>query len=77
MTFMPQEVTVSAFGLIKDFLPEGTTVAAGQTVGQAVAGLGLGIGEALAVVVNERVVSWNYMLQPGDHLQLIPAIGGG
>ena len=74
---MPGEATISAFGMIKEHLPQETTVAAGQTVGQAITGLNLNLSEAVAIIVNERVVSWNYVLQPGDHVQLLPAIGGG
>lgn len=71
------EVRVTAFGILKEHLPQEVTVAPGQTVGQAVEGLQLELQDAVAVVVNERVVGWNYVLQPGDELQLLPAIGGG
>lgn len=70
-------VTVTGFGLLKEYLPGEVTVNAGQTAGEAIEGLQLGLTDAIALVVNGRVVSWDHPLEPGDRLQLVPAIGGG
>lgn len=74
---MSQEVKVMALGFLKAYLPEETTVAPNQTVGQVVEGLRLGTSEPILAVVNGRVVDWNYKLAPGDKLELVQGIGGG
>ena len=72
-------VSVTAHGNLKDRLGKNTTVPAGQTAAQAVEGLRLGLagGLPLTAVVNGSVVEWDYVLQPGDSLVLVPTIGGG
>jgi molybdopterin converting factor small subunit len=74
-----KEIQVSGVGGVKEQLGEGVTVAPGQTVGEAVASLNLGTagGLPLTPMVNDRVVEWGYVLQPGDKLVLVPTIGGG
>ena len=74
---MSGNVTITAYGMLKNHLPEGTVVHAGQTAGQAVEGLQLDLTEAVVLVINGRVVDWNHILEPGDQLQLVLAIGGG
>lgn len=76
---MENSVTVTGFGRLKQRLGTETTVAAGQTARQAVENLHLSenSGLPLTPVVNGRVVAWEYLLQPGDTLTLIPTIGGG
>ena len=73
------EVQVSGVGWLREPLGEGLTVAPGQTVAQAVASLKVTTAEGLPLtpMVNERVVEWGYILQPGDRLVLVPTIGGG
>ena len=71
------DVKVAAFGILKAYLPEETTVASGQTVGQAITSLELGTNEAIIAVINGQVASWNDMLEPGDELELVQGIGGG
>jgi len=72
-----ENVTISAFGMLKVYLPTELTVAPNQTVGQAVESLQLGTNEAIISVVNGRVVGWNYELKAGDRLELVQGIGGG
>lgn len=72
-----ENVTISAFGMLKEYMPTETTVIPNQTVGQAVEGLQLGTKEAIVAMVNGRVVGWNYMLKAGDKLELVQGIGGG
>lgn len=76
---MENSVTVTGFGGLRQRLGPATTVAAGQTARQAVESLQLGqsSGLPLTPVVNGRVVAWDYLLQPGDNLALVPTIGGG
>ena len=71
------DVRVTAFGMLKDYLSEETTVAPGQTVGEAIERLQLGTKEAIVAVVNGQVVGWNHLLKPGDRLELVQGIGGG
>jgi hypothetical protein len=72
-------VAVTGLGSLKKRLGEGLTVAPGQSVGQAMAGLGLEAAGGLPVtpLVNDRVVERSYVLQPGDMLKLVPTMGGG
>jgi sulfur carrier protein ThiS len=72
-------IRVTGFGRLKKRLKADTTVPAGQTVAQALADLHLdpSDGLPLTAMVNERVVAWDYVLQPGDKLVLVPTIGGG
>lgn len=51
-----ENVTISAFGMLKEYMPTETTVIPNQTVGQAVEGLQLGTKEAIVAMVNGRVV---------------------
>jgi molybdopterin converting factor small subunit len=73
------EIQVSGVGWLKTQLGEGLTVAPGQTVGEAVGSLKLGTAKGLPLtpVVNNRVVEWGYILQPGDSVVLVPTLGGG
>jgi len=72
-------VKVTAVGPLKKRLSKGALVASGQTVGQAVENLQLGMvgGLPLTPVVNSQVVAWDYILKPDDDLELVPTIGGG
>ena len=71
------DVKISAFGMLKEYLPEETITPSGQTVGQAIEKLQLGTQEAIVAVVNGQVVGWNHLLKPGDRLELVQGIGGG
>jgi molybdopterin converting factor small subunit len=73
------KVSITVYGNLKKSLGKDTTVAAGQTTAQAVESLGLGSagGLPLTPMVNDKVVTWDYVLQPGDKLTLLPTIGGG
>ena len=71
------DVRVTAFGMLKEYLSEETTAASGQTVGEAIERLQLGTKEAIVAVVNGQVVGWNHLLKPGDRLELVQGIGGG
>ena len=62
---------------MREELPAEVRVAPGQTAGEAIGSLQLQLVDAVVIAVNGRVVDWNYLLQPGDRLELIPAIGGG
>ena len=72
-------VSVTGYGRLRDSLGKDTTVPAGQTAAQAVECLHLSPagGLPLTAVVNDSVVEWDYVLQPGDRLVLVPTIGGG
>jgi sulfur carrier protein ThiS len=70
-------VAVSAVGLLKSHVAKGMTVAAGQTVAQAVEGLGLATGEGIVPLVNGRLARWDTLLADGDRLELVQSVGGG
>ena len=74
-----KDITVVGVGRLKEHLDEGVTVAAGQTVRQAIESLNLGEAGGLPItpMVNDRLVEWSYVLQPDDRLVLVPTIGGG
>jgi len=74
-----KEITVVGVGRLKEHLGEGVTVAAGQTVRQAIESLNLGEagGLPITLMVNDRLVEWDHVLRPGDGLVLVPTIGGG
>jgi molybdopterin converting factor small subunit len=74
-----KEIKVVGVGRLKEYLSEGVTVAAGQTVCQAMESLNLAATGGLPItpMVNDRLVEWSYTLQPGDRLVLVPTIGGG
>jgi sulfur carrier protein ThiS len=73
------EVRVTATGALRACLGDGITVAAGQTVQEAMEGLQLDTDSGLVCipVVNGRVVEWHHRLEPGDELQLTLIIAGG
>jgi molybdopterin converting factor small subunit len=72
-------VHIIGFGKIKKRLGQNTRVPAGQTARQAVESLQLDTSGSLPLtaLVNGHVVSWEYVLQPGDELTLIPTLAGG
>lgn len=73
------DVSVTAYGQLKERLGQDTTVAPAQTVNQAIESLHLGTAEGLPLTpaVNGQVVAWDYVLKPDDALVLVPTIGGG
>ena len=71
------KVQVTAVGLLRASVPEGTQVESGQTVAQAVAALGLSTGEGIIPLVNGALVSCGRLLEDGDRLDLVQSVGGG
>jgi sulfur carrier protein ThiS len=71
------KVKVITVGLLKAHVPEETTVAAGQTVAQAVEMLGLHTGEGIVPLVNGRLAFWDTLLRDGDRLELVQSVSGG
>ena len=74
-----ETVRVVGFGKLKNLLKTEARVSAGQTALRAIESLQLGtLGNLpFTALVNGRVVAWDYLLQPGDELVLVPTIGGG
>jgi molybdopterin converting factor small subunit len=73
------DVKVIVYGRLKEHLGEETIITPGQSVRRAVESLQLSAtgGLPLTPVVNGRVAEWDYVLEPGDELVLVPTIGGG
>jgi len=53
------------------------SVPAGSTVGQVLAVLGVRHEAEVSLLVRGRVVGWDYALQDGDEVVVIPPLAGG
>ena len=71
------KVQVTAVGLLRANVSEGTQVESGKTVAQAVAALGLSTGEGIVPLVNGALASWGRLLKDGDRLDLVQSVSGG
>ena len=73
----PVRVTIHA----EDLLPEGASPAlildGPCHVGEAVKRLPLPRFTGLMILVNGKLAGWETVLQDGDEIELIPALGGG
>jgi molybdopterin converting factor small subunit len=49
----------------------------GQTVGQVAEALEFTTSGAVLALINGQIAAWDDVLQAGDQLRLIPAVGGG
>jgi sulfur carrier protein ThiS len=71
--------TIRPLGMLKSYIagkPE-IAVEAGQTIRQALAGLGMPAEVVALVLVNEEQQPKDYVLQEGDMVKLMAIIGGG
>lgn len=71
------EITLIVSGQLQRRMVSQTQPQPGQTVGQAVEALKLTTSGAVLALVNGRIAAWDDVLQAGDQLRLIPAVGGG
>ncbi len=71
------QITVHA----EDLLPRGAspvlTLDGPCTLGEAVKALPLARSTGLMLLVNGKLAQWATVLQDGDEVELIPALGGG
>ncbi len=75
-------ITVSSFGNLRQFLPQGAETAdlelpAGSTVEALVHRLAIPESEFWFAAVNGQKVDDNYLLQAGDQVALFSPVGGG
>ena len=72
-------VEIRLSGILSRYSPAGSVVKAdaGQTIRDAVDGLGIPPNLPFVALVNGRTTDLSYLLARGDRLRLIPAIGGG
>lgn len=72
-------VEVTMVGLLKQYGPpeSSLTVEPGRTVREVIEDLGLDPDLVAIVMVNGRQKFKSYRLQDGDHVKLVPMVGGG
>lgn len=71
--------TIRPFGILRDYLQgeREAHVAAGQTVRQALASLGIPPEVVALVLVNDQPQEKDYLLQEGDQVKILAVVGGG
>jgi len=71
--------TIRPFGMLREYLQgeKEAEVAAGQTVRQALASLGIPPEVVALVLVNDQPQEKDYSLQDGDVVKILAVIGGG
>jgi sulfur carrier protein ThiS len=71
--------TIRPFGMLLEYLQgeKEAEVAAGQTVRQALASLGIPPEVVALVLVNDQPQEKDYSLQDGDVVKILAVIGGG
>jgi sulfur carrier protein ThiS len=71
--------TIRPFGMLREYLQgeKEAEVAAGQTVRQALASLGIPPEVVALVLVNDQPQEKDYFLQEGDVVKILAVIGGG
>jgi sulfur carrier protein ThiS len=72
----PMTITIQASGILKEQIPTELEIEA-STVGEAVSQYDLSAAGEVLLLVNGRLAHWNTVLNEGDVLKLVPAIGGG
>lgn len=77
-------VTIKLFATLQKFLPPGARgrqaqveVAAGATVGDVLAGLGVPRSSAHLIMVNGEHRAWEAPLADGDSVTVFPPVTGG
>ena len=73
-------VSITVIGLLKNYTQnrESLTLhAAGKSINQVLAELGIPSVLVAVVLINGRQESKDYVLQDGDIVKLIPLVGGG
>jgi len=74
-------VTVTVFGELRRYLPDGDTVQVevpeGATVADVLAHVGIPADQVWMSAVNDTVVKPDHRLSPGDHLEVFHPVGGG
>jgi molybdopterin converting factor small subunit len=70
---------IKVYGPLREYLQgqSEVSVAAGQTVRQALEGLGVNVLLVALVVVNEEARDKDYVLQEADVVRLTMVLGGG
>ena len=76
------QVRVHAVGYLKKYTKEPpqsvqVTITPETTARVLLSNLGIPEGEVLRVAVNEQIVDFDYVLQDGDEVRIIPPIAGG
>lgn len=71
--------TICPLGMLREYLKgeKEARVAAGQTVRQALASLGIPAEVVALVLVNDQPQEKEYLLQDGDVVKILAVIGGG
>ena len=69
-------ITIQASGILKEQIPTELQVEA-STVGEALSPFDLSAAGEVLLLVNGRLAHWNTVVNEGDVLKLVPAIGGG
>ncbi len=70
-------VTLHAEDLLAGAAPAVLELEGSCTVGEAAGSLPLPRSTGLMILVNGKLAQWDTLLQDGDKVELIPALGGG
>lgn len=75
------QVNVSLYATLRKYIGGALSVQVeiepGQTVGEALASLGVPAAQTRIIFVNNRAADLSHVLRGGERLGVFPAIGGG
>jgi molybdopterin converting factor small subunit len=77
------KIKITAYGILRSYLGQGSVttlekeISRPQSIKEIVSEMGIPDGMIMMVAVNDQQKDFDYVLQEGDDIKLIPPISGG